>query len=429
MDPAIYRILERKRDGHALDDADLRAIAAGAADESWGDAELTAFLTAAFIHGLDDAETRSLTRAMLESGEEWDLAAEIPDLGDKHSTGGIGDKVSIVLAPLVAACGQPVVMLTGRGLGHTGGTADKLEAIPGFDQSLDRRRTLELIRRTGIALGIATTSIAPADRRLYALRDRTANVASVPLIVASILSKKLASGAAALVLDVKTGDGAFLPALEKSRELARGLVEITTLLGRKARALITDMSQPLGNWVGHAAEARESLDCLEGRGPADLMEVTYALCEALGEMTGHRLGRAALEAAIASGAARERFDRWVEAQGADPAWLRRPELPIAPVEAVATAQRSGVLARVHNRRIGELLAAAGGGRPIPGAEIDLGVSVRVSRKLGERIETGEELARFYLRREDARFAEQLRGCFEIADEGTAPPLLVERIGA
>ncbi|MGB6362891.1 MAG: thymidine phosphorylase, partial [Thermoanaerobaculia bacterium] len=212
-----YRILERKRAGGSLRDAEVRAVVAGATDGSWSDGQLAAFLMAAAIQGLGAEETHSLTLAMLESGEQWDLAADIPTLTDKHSTGGVGDKVSLVLAPLLAACGVPIVMLTGRALGHTGGTADKLEVVPGLDLELDRARCLDLLEEVGLAVGIATSAIAPADSRLYQLRDQTATVASLPLITASVLSKKLATGAAALVFDVKTGNGAFLADASESR--------------------------------------------------------------------------------------------------------------------------------------------------------------------------------------------------------------------
>jgi pyrimidine-nucleoside phosphorylase/thymidine phosphorylase len=428
VDPQAFRILEKKRRGEALDAGEIRALVAGAASGEWGDAEVAAFLMAAAIRGLDVAETGELTRAMLESGEQWDLESEFPGLGDKHSTGGVGDKVSLILGPLLAACGRPVVMLTGRGLGHTGGTADKLESIPGIELGLDRERCLGALSETGLAIGIPTGAIAPADRRLYALRDRTATIDSLPLITGSILSKKLATGAQAIVFDVKTGDGAFLPELEDARELARMLVETAAAVGRRARALITDMSQPLGRWVGHTAEVREIYDCFAGRGPADLMEVTYALCREVAAMTGGELGGEELDAAIASGRARERFERWAAFQGADPAWLRDPSFPLAPEEVVIEAPRPGRLSGVATRRLGELLGSAGGGRPSPEAEIDFEVALRVERRLGDEVGRGEELARFYLRRRDEALIEAFRDCFVVADDGRAPELVLGRVG-
>ena len=240
-----YEILGRKRAGEPLSAAEVRALVAGAADGSWSDAQVGAFLMAAAIRGMNADETRTLTLAMLESGEQWRLASEVPRLCDKHSTGGVGDKVSLPLAPLLAACGLPVVMLTGRALGHTGGTADKLEAVPGLRLGLDRESTLRLLRDTGIAIGIATGSIAPADKRLYQLRDQTATVSSLPLITASILSKKLAAGAGALVLDVKVGSGAILPEVEQARELAELLVATANALGLRTSGWLMSVIQPL----------------------------------------------------------------------------------------------------------------------------------------------------------------------------------------
>jgi pyrimidine-nucleoside phosphorylase len=421
-----YRILERKRAGLPLTAEEVGELVRGAADGSWSDAQLAAFLMAAAIRGLDPAETDALTRGMLESGDCWNLAAEVPGLADKHSTGGVGDKVSLVLAPLLASCGVPVMMLTGRGLGHTAGTADKLECIPGMEQELDRARCLDLLERCGMALGVATTAVAPADRRLYALRDQTATIESIPLITASILSKKLAAGAAAVVFDVKVGSGAFLPDPDQARELARGLVATSVALGTPARALVTDMSQPLGVWAGHAAEVAEALRCLEGEGPADLAEVTLALAVEMAELVGRPLPRRQLERALAGGQAREVFLRWAELQGGDPAWLRAPRFELAPVEVPVRARRSGVLARVDTRQLGMLLGEAGGGRLRAGAAIDHGVSLANHVRLGDRVAAGDELARLHLRREDGA-AERFAACYEIADEGAAPPLILDRI--
>jgi pyrimidine-nucleoside phosphorylase len=425
-----FRILDRKRRGEALSAADLRAVVAGAADGSWSDAQLAAFLMAAAVRGLDAAETHALTLAMLESGERWDLAADLPALADKHSTGGVADTVSLVLAPILAACGVEVVMLTGRGLGHTGGTADKLESIPGLSLDLDRGRCLALLRRHRMAIGVATRSIAPADRRLYALRDQTATISSLPLITGSILSKKLATGAAALVFDVKTGNGAFLAERAEAEALARLLVATTVALGRRASALLTDMSQPLGAWAGHTAEVRATFDALEGRGGVGagaLMAVTYALGEEIGRLTGHPLRREDLEAAVASGRAREAFSRWAADQGADPAWLARPSFPLAPVETVIEAPRAGRLAAVDARQLGLLLAEAGGARRSLGGPIDLEVAVHVEARLGDEVEKGRELARLYLRRDDSALVARFGACFTVADEARPPQLVLDRI--
>jgi len=422
-----YRILERKRAGMRLAEEEIRDVARGAADGSWSDGQLGAFLMAAAIRGLDPGETRALTLAMRDSGDLWDLRSEIPQLCDKHSTGGVGDKVSLVIAPLLASCGLPVFMLAGRGLGHTGGTIDKLESLPGMDLRLDRARCLYLLDRCGMAIGGATAGIAPADRRLYALRDVTATVDSIPLIVASILSKKLATGPAAVVFDVKTGNGAFLPELDRSLELARGLVETARALGTPASCLVTDMSQPLGRWAGHAAEVRESLDALAGEGPEDLMEVTFALAEEVARLAGHPLDRRTLTGAIASGRAREAFERWAVLQGTDPDWLRAPRFDLAPVERPVLAPRSGVLARVDVRQLGLLLVEAGGGRTRPEDKIDFGISLETKVRLGQPVEAGEEMARVYLREDDDRLVAAFGDCFGVEDAGEAPPLIAARI--
>jgi thymidine phosphorylase len=418
-----YRILERKRAGMRLTDEEIRAVALGAAGGAWSEGQLAAFLMAAAIRGLDAGETRALTLAMMESGARWQLAREVPGLCDKHSTGGVGDKVSLILGPLLASCGAPVAMLTGRGLGHTGGTRDKLESIPGLSLELDRARCLDLLARCGLAIGGATAEIAPADRRLYALRDSTATVDSNPLIVASILAKKLAMGAAAVVFDVKTGNGAFLPERARSEELARGLVETAGALGLPAAALVTDMSQPLGRWAGHTAEVMEALGCLSGDGPEDLMAIAFALGEEVSRLAGQPVGRRDLESALASGRARERFEQWAALQGAEPAWLRQPEFLLAPVEQPLLARRPGRLAAVDVRQLGLLLVEAGGGRTRPEDAIDFGISLETKVRLGQEVREGDELARVYLRRQDDGLAKLFAGCFQVADAGEPPPLI------
>ncbi len=416
-------MLARKRRGESLRVEDVRYVVEGATSGSWDDAQLGAFLMAAAIRGLDAEETRALTVAMLESGDRWELAAEFPTVGDKHSTGGVGDKVSLILSPILAACGQPVVMLTGRGLGHTGGTADKLETIPELDLALDRRRTTKLLNGCGMAIGMATGSIAPADRKLYSLRDVTATVDSIPLIVGSILSKKLATGAAGIAFDVKTGSGAFLPEIERAAELARLLVETSTALGVPASALLTDMSQPLGRWVGHAAEVAETVACLEGRGPDDLMTVVYELCQDVAALTGVGLTRSELERAVASGAARERFGTWVESQGGRPEWLDGP-VELAGEEAPILARAEGYLGAVACQRLGLALARAGGGRVRQGDAIHPGVSLERRCSLGEPVSPGRELARLYLHSADDGIVAEVAACFEISPEPVSAPALI-----
>jgi len=421
-----YQILARKRLGLPLTADDLSTIVSGASDGSWSEAELAAFLMAAAIRGLDKEETHRLTRAMMESGDCWDIASDIPGVVDKHSTGGVGDKVSLVLAPLMAAAQIPIVMLTGRGLGHTGGTADKLEVIPGLDLELNRSRCLEAVEGTGMAIGVATAGIAPADRRLYALRDRTATVDSLPLIVASILSKKLATGAEAVVFDVKTGGGAFMADPEQASELARSLVETCASFDRRASALVTDMSQPLGKWAGHSMEVAESLRCLAGEGPSEVMEVVFELAVELARLVDSPARRPDFEELLGSGRAREIFDLWATAQGAESAWLAAPSLEPAPHEVVCEAPQSGFVSHVETRNLGLLLAEASHPEGARGP-VDQQVALRYEARLGGAIEAGQVLARLYLRRPDARFEENFRSCFRIADEAVSPTLIRDRI--
>jgi pyrimidine-nucleoside phosphorylase len=423
-----YRILERKRAGMRLTEEEIRAVALGAADGSWSEGQLGAFLMAAAIRGLDGEETRSLTLAMLESGERWDLRRDVPNLCDKHSTGGVGDKVSLVLAPILAACDLPVAMLAGRGLGHTAGTMDKLECIPGLSLPGERAECVAAIRACGMSIGGASGSIAPADRRLYAIRDVTATVDSMPLIVGSILSKKLALGAAGVVFDVKVGSGAFLPELDQALELARALAATANALGTPTACVVTDMNQPLGRFSGHAAELWESFEALEGRGPADLMEVTYVLCEEVARLVGQPVTRQELEEAVSSGRARERFDQWAALQGGDPVWLKAPKLPLAPVVQTIRADRSGKLARIDVRQAGMLLGEAGAGRARPGDAIDFGVSLESITRLGEPVRAGDPLAKVYLRKDHPDLVRRLTACYEIGDTGAAPELIAARVG-
>jgi pyrimidine-nucleoside phosphorylase len=424
--PTPFRVLDRLREGRPPGADEVRAVVAGAADGSWSDAQLGAFLMAVAIHGLDAEAIRGLTVAMLESGEQWDLAADFPTLADKHSTGGVADTVSLVLGPLLAACDVPVVMMTGRGLGHTMGTADKLEAVPGLTQEHERPAVARLLAEHGLAIVTATPAVAPADRRLYALRDQTATIRSIPLITGSILSKKLATGAAGLVFDVKTGNGAFLADPHEARRLAEGLVATCRALGRPATALLTDMSQPLGEWAGHTAEIRATFDCLEGRGEPDLMTVVLALAGEMAALVGQPVSQSDLRRAIAEGRAHETFVHWAEAQGGDPAWLAAPRFELAPAEAVVEAPRAGLLARVDTRQLGLLLAEAGGGRLGP-EPIDLGIALRTRARLGHRVEPGDELARLYLRRADPALAARVAACYEIAEAATPPALIGHRV--
>lgn len=417
-----YGILNRMRQGRKLTRDEVWSVVAGAADGSWSDVHLAAFLMAAAMRGLDPDETRELTLAMLESGDRWALAEEFGPLVDKHSTGGVGDTVSLIVLPVLAACGVPAAKLTGRSLGHSGGTADKLESIPGLRLELDRAGTLGLLERFGMAIGIATAGIAPADKRLYGLRDRTSTVSSIPLVVGSILSKKLALGASGIVFDVKTGNGGFFPDAEDTRALASGLVSISAACGTPADCVLSDMSQPLGRWVGHAAEVREALDFLGGDGDPRLFEVVVAVCRKAARLGGKEMSRMDVDAAIASGAAHQKLVDWAGAQGAEPGWI--DALDLAPVEAVVTASGSGFLEAVDCRRIGNAFAAACRPDRDPN-RIDHAVALRYDVRLGQKVERGQELARLYVRRDPEALQREVEAALLIGEETEPPPAVAE----
>src|SRR5215207_2587336 len=369
------RLIERKRDGGHIEPGEWRALASAYAAGHVPDYQMAAFLMAAYIRGLDRAETNALTDAMLATGARLSLDHLGIGRVDKHSTGGVGDKVSLVLAPMVASCGVAVPMMSGRGLGHTGGTLDKLESIPGFRTSLTLSEAQSQVERIGCAMLGQTDEIAPADKRLYALRDVTGTVESIPLISASIMSKKLAEGLNGLVLDVKTGSGAFLPEASRAIELAQTMIGLAHAHGCPTVALLTAMDRPLGRSCGNALEVEEAIEGLRGHGPADLMEVSYALA---GEMLV--LVRAApdlaearrrLEASVTSGRALETFARIIEAQGGNPKVVDDPGvLPQAEAVEVYRADRAGVVSTVEPRRLGRAIIELGGGRTKVDDDVD-----------------------------------------------------------
>ncbi|HUO52358.1 MAG TPA: thymidine phosphorylase [Gemmatimonadaceae bacterium] len=396
----VTGLIERKRDGQRLTDAEWRAVMADYAAGAVPDYQMAALVMAAYLRGLDAGETAALTEAMLRSGASFDLSHLAAKRVDKHSTGGVGDKVSLVLAPLVAACGVAVPMISGRGLGHTGGTLDKLEAIPGFRTALTLAEARAQIERLGCAMIGQTTEIAPADRKLYALRDATATVSSIPLIAASIMSKKLAEGLDGLVLDVKRGSGSFLPELERGLDLARTMIRLGESHGCEVVALLTAMDRPLGRACGVALETEEAILALKGEGPPDVMEVTFALgAEMLvlgGVAADADAARRKLEVALATGKAAERFQRLVEAQGGNPAVVDDPALlPQAEACELYEAPRRGLVAHVEPRAVGRGITALGGGRTKMEDAVDPSVGFVITAKPGDWVEAGEPLATIF----------------------------------
>ena len=432
-----YDLIRKKRDGGVLDPAELAFLVRGATDGSVADEQLAAFLMAVFFRGLDlGRELPAWLEAMLRSGQVLDLSRIPGRKVDKHSTGGVGDKISIPLAPLVASCGVRVPMVSGRGLGHTGGTLDKLESIPGFRVDLSTHRFVELVESLGVCLVGQTAEIAPADRKLYALRDATATVESIPLIASSILSKKLAEGIDALVLDVKVGRGAFMKTLPDARALARTLVDLCRSAGRHCTALLTSMDAPLGFAVGNAIEVAESIEVLRGRGPADVRELTLQLgveMLLLGKAAADApAARRKLEAALADGSALRLFAQLVEAQGGDPEVvgdLRRLPQPAAVHQLRAAG--SGVLAALDAEEVGLAAVELGAGRSRKEDRVDPAAGVLLRKRPGDEVRSGEVLAELYAS-DPARLPAgeaRLRAAIALSDEPVpAQPLVLERIG-
>jgi pyrimidine-nucleoside phosphorylase len=398
-------IILKKRDGGVLTRAEITSFVAGVTDGSWPEYQASALLMAIVLRGMTSDETAWLTDAMVTSGIRVDLRG-IPGVKvDKHSTGGVGDKTSLILAPIVAACGLPVPMMSGRGLGHTGGTLDKLEAIPGFCVRLTLDEMMRALERVGCAMIGQTDRIAPADKKLYALRDVTGTVESIPLISASIMSKKIAEGIDALVLDVKTGSGAFMKTEADSRRLAESLVSIGNASGVKTEALITDMDAPLGRAVGNSLEVIECIEAMQGAGPADLMEVTMALTVpllVLGRVAATSAdARRMAQRAIDSGAALERFGRIIEVQGGDRRVVDDVSLlPHVEQRHVVKAERSGYLTRMDAELVGRASVALGAGRDRVEDPVDPAVGILVNAKPGASVRTGDPLLEVIYRDDD-----------------------------
>ena len=432
MTPAV-ELIQRKRDGGEVDADDLRELVLAYTRGDVPDYQMAAFCMAVYFRGLNAAETFALTDSMTASGDTLDLHAALGrTVVDKHSTGGVGDKTSLVVAPIVAACGVPLGKMSGRGLGHTGGTLDKLESVPGFRVELSPDEFVAQLRDVGVAIVGQTENLVPADKLLYALRDVTATVDNVSLIASSIMSKKLAGGAGAIVLDVKVGDGAFMKTRVDARLLAETMLELGRRSGRRVVCLLTGMDQPLGGAVGNALEIRETIATLRGDGPPDLTELMLAACGhllALSDLgVDEREGRRRAEAAVRDGSAFAHYERWIRAQGGDPA---ESALPVAPVVRVVEAPRAGVVERLGAVAVGTAALRLGAGRTVKDDRIDHAVGVRCLKKRGDRVERGEPLAEVHARTDVAaeRAEQDVLAAYGVGeDRPEAVEIVLETLG-
>ena len=416
-------LIVKKRDGGELSHEEINFMIDGYTQGQIPDYQMSAMCMAILLRGMSDRETLDMTMAMVHSGETLDLSPIQGVKGDKHSTGGVGDKTSLVLCPMVAACGLKVAKMSGRGLGHTGGTIDKLESFPGFTTGISEETFFKNVNEIGIAIAGQTADLVPADKKLYALRDVTGTVPSIPLIVSSIMSKKLASGADVIVLDVKCGSGAFMKTEQEARTLAQGLTRIGRLAGRKCAAVITDMDQPLGWAVGNALEVKEAISVLKGEKGGDLLE----LCLTLGSCMLTEAGlagsieeaRAKLEKTISDGTALEKLSQMVTAQQGDGRDVYdTSRLPLAPVQLEVPAMEHGFVRRIEAEQVGLVSMHLGGGRATKDSEIDLSMGLVLHKKVGDSVEAGESLATIHASSQEkaAEAAELLRACYSFSPD-------------
>jgi pyrimidine-nucleoside phosphorylase len=415
-------LIERKRNGEELPGDEIAELILGYARGDVPDYQLAAFCMAVYFRGMTAAETYALTDAMIRSGRTLDLGGALGrKVVDKHSTGGVGDKTTIAVGPIVAACGVPVGKMSGRGLGHTGGTLDKLESIPGLTVDLDVDRFVEQVKEVGLAIVGQTADLVPADKQLYGLRDVTATVDILPLIASSIMSKKIAGGADAIVLDVKVGDGAFMKTLEDARALAHAMLELGEQAGREVVCLLTDMDQPLGAAVGNALEIVEARDTVRGEGPPDFTELVLDACARLLALSDLGIdaveGRRRAEAAVADGSALAVYERWIRAQGGDP---DPAALPRAPVVLPVTARREGTVTRLGAIAVGVAALHLGAGRRAKGDSIDHAVGVVCHAKRGASVGAGDVLAEVHAR-DEASGAEAVAAVLAAYELGDEPP--------
>ena len=434
---STYSLLDRKRRGEALSGDEIKWLVREFMSKGVADYQMTAFLMAAAIHGMNDDETVALTKSMIESGEQWKLHDRFDFIADKHSTGGVGDKISIVLTPWVAACGVKIAMLSGRGLGHTGGTLDKLHSIPGFNARLSREEIEQCVNEVGCAIATSTDAIAPADKRIYALRDVTGTVQSIPLITASIMSKKLAMGPNALILDVKCGRGAFMESVDEARTLARKLIAAAEGTPTRVEALITDMSRPLGVAVGNANEIRESIAVLRNEGPSVIRDLARAQAIRILVMTGRFDDDSAgekVDETLANGDALEKAKRWIDAQGGDPvATIDGSRLPVPRDTIDVPSPSSGFISAIDTRAAGLLAIDLGAGRVKQDDEIDPAAGLMFDQTAGDEVAAGQRLGRIQIGTRSIDHDEvvsRFLNLFTIGDEPPGKtPLVIEQVQA
>lgn len=426
-------IIEKKRNGKELSTEEIQFFINGYTKGAIPDYQASALLMSIFFRGMTERECADLTMAMARSGDQMDLSAIQGIKVDKHSTGGVGDTTTLVLGPLVASVGVPVAKMSGRGLGHTGGTIDKLESVPGFHVEMESSKFIELVNRNKIAVVGQSGNLTPADKKLYALRDVTATVESIPLIASSVMSKKIAAGADAIVLDVKTGAGAFMKTRESARELAEAMVRIGQQVGRKTMAVISDMNQPLGYAIGNALEVKEAIDTLKGKGPQDLTELCLTLGSymvLLAEQAGTvEEAREKLQKSIQNGTALETFRSFLAAQGGDASVVDHPEkLPQAKYQINLPAKEDGFIADMEADSIGTAAMWLGAGRATKESKIDLAVGIILKKKMGDPIKKGETMATIYSNREDVEdVKEKLYESIKIAKKKVHAPTLIHEI--
>ncbi|MGB9790702.1 MAG: thymidine phosphorylase [Thermotoga caldifontis] len=427
----MYDIIKKKRDGFELTEEEIRFVVQGYTRGEIPDYQMAAFLMAVYFRGMNERETYDLTIAMLDSGDRLDLSSLSGIKLDKHSSGGVGDKISFVVLPIAASFGIKIAKMSGRGLGHTGGTIDKLESIPGMKTSLDKEQFLKVVEEVGFSIVSQTENLVPADKKIYALRDATATVENLSLIASSIVSKKLAAGADAIVFDVKVGSGAFMKDLDQARKLSSLMLDIVKRNGKRAKAVISNMDQPLGKMVGNALEVLEAIECLKGQGPRDVMELSYTLVKEMLDLAGVKVSFDDIEEKVRSGEPLKRFKKFVEMHGGDPSIVDEPtRLPISRDVVEVRAQREGYVAKIDAERIGIACVLLGGGRSKKEDTIDHSVGVELLKKVSDPVAVNDVLARvYYSKKSDLESALKIvESAYVLSEQAVEPlPIVLEVI--